>query len=94
MSVLSAPNSPETGSQATVPVRSPRTSIILAELARQRRYERRQRRLKRLQRRRAWARRVAWLAAFGRRPFELVRTHAAPCLLFAGIMPVVYTLKP
>jgi hypothetical protein len=90
MSVLSAPSSPEAGSQAAVPVRSPRTSIILAELARQRRYERRQRRLKRLQRRRAWGRRMAWLAAFGRKPFDLVRTDAARCLLlFAGIMPLL-----
>jgi hypothetical protein len=35
---------------APVPVRSPRTSILLAELARQRRLERSQRRLKRRQR--------------------------------------------
>ena len=67
MSDPSAPSSPETGPKATVPVRSPRTSIILAELARQRRVERCQRRRKRQQRRRTWARRLAWLAAFGRR---------------------------
>jgi hypothetical protein len=56
MSAFSASSSPEAGSEppATAPVRSPRTSIILAELARQRRHERRQRRLKRQQRRRAW----------------------------------------
>jgi hypothetical protein len=94
MSVLSAPSSPEPRSGAAVPVRSPRTSIILAELARQRRYERRRRRHRRLQRRRAWARRMAWLAAFGRKPFGLVRTDAAPyLLLFAGIMPLLYVLK-
>jgi hypothetical protein len=90
MSVLSAPSSPKAESQAAVPARSPRTSIVLAELARQRRYERRRRRLRRQQRRRTWARRMAWLAAFGRKPLELVRTNAAPCLLlFAGIMPLL-----
>jgi hypothetical protein len=51
MSACSIPSSPEAQPQPTVPVRSPRTSIILAELARQRRYERRRRRLKRQQRR-------------------------------------------
>ena len=51
--------------QPPVPVRSPRTSIILAELARQRRFERRQRRLKRQERRRAWARLAAWLGRLG-----------------------------
>jgi hypothetical protein len=54
--------------QAAVPVRSPRTSIILAELARQRRLERCRRRLKRQQRRRAWAQWAGWLAALGRWP--------------------------
>ena len=49
-----------------VPVRSPRTSIILAELARQRRLERQQRRLKRGQRRQAWAQVAARLGALGR----------------------------
>lgn len=94
MSVLSAPSSPEAGSGAAVPVRSPRTSIILAELARQRRYERRRRRLRRLQRRRAWSRRMAWLAALGRKPFGLVRTDAAPCLLlFAASMTLLYVLQ-
>jgi hypothetical protein len=72
-------------------MRSPRTSIILAELARQRRYERRLRRLKRLRRRRAWCRRLAWLIAFGRRPFNLARTDAVPCLLLSvAIVPLVY----
>jgi hypothetical protein len=51
---------------APVPVRSPRTSIMLAELARQCRLERSKRRLKRRQRRRAWAQVVAWLGALGR----------------------------
>jgi hypothetical protein len=55
------------------PRRSPRTSLILAELARQRRLERRQRRLKRQQRRQAWA----WLTALGRGPFEAMRSLAA-----------------
>jgi hypothetical protein len=76
-----------------VPVRSPRTSLILAELARQRRHERRQRRLKRQARRCAWARVSAWLAALGRWPFESARTHAAPELLFAGSTPLVYALE-
>ena len=49
-----------------VPVRSPRTSIILAELARQRRLERRQRRFQRRHRCRAWTQLAAWLAALGR----------------------------
>jgi len=78
--------------QAAVPVRSPRTSIILAELARQRRLERRQRRLKRQQRRRAWAQWVGWLATLGRWPFEPIRTPAAPGLIFPGTMPLVYAL--
>ena len=52
---------------APVPVRSPRTSIILAELARQRRLERRQRRFQRRHRCRAWTQLAAWLAALGRR---------------------------
>jgi hypothetical protein len=93
MSVLSTPGQPDAGSQAAVPVRSPRTSIILAELARQRRYERRRRRLRRLRRRRTWARRLAWLTAFSRKPLGLARADAAPCLLLlAGIMPLVYVM--
>lgn len=67
MSAFFTPGSPRAGSQAGTPVRSPRTSIVLAELARQRRYERRLRRLKRLRRRHAWGRRLAWLIAFGRK---------------------------
>jgi hypothetical protein len=91
MSAFSAPGSPKAGSQAGTPVRSPRTSIILAELARQRRYERRLRRLKRMQCRRAWGRRLAWLIACGRKPFGLTRTNAVPCLLLSvGIMPLVF----
>ena len=89
----SAARTPPWSLPAAVPMRSPRTSIVLAELARQRRYERRERRLRRLRRRRAWARRVAWLAAFGRKPFGLVCTNGAPCLLLlAGTMPLVYVL--
>jgi hypothetical protein len=45
--------------QTATPVRSPRTSIVLAELARQRRLERRKRRLERQRRRQAWARGAA-----------------------------------
>jgi hypothetical protein len=71
--------------QAAVPMRSPRTSVIPAERARQRRGERRQCRQGR-------ARRAAWFAAFDRRPFESIRMHAAPCVLFPGAMPLVYAL--
>jgi hypothetical protein len=74
--------------QAAVPVRSPRTSVILAELARQRRLQRRQRR------RQAWARLRAGLVALGQWPFEPIRTYALPGLLFAGTMPLVYALQP
>ena len=54
--------------QTAAPVRSPRTSIVLAGLARQRRLERRRRRFKRQRRRQAWARVAAWLCASGRSP--------------------------
>ena len=57
-----------------LPLRSPRTSLVLAELARQRRGERRQRCLKRQQRRRAWAR----VIALGRRFFEAVCAPVLP----------------
>ena len=77
-----------------IPVRSPRTSIILAELARQRRLERCQRRLQRQRRRQAWARLRTGLAALGRWPFEPIGTHALPGLLFVGTMPLVYPLQP
>ncbi|MBW0000292.1 MAG: hypothetical protein JO015_14415 [Verrucomicrobia bacterium] len=91
MSVLSAPGSAKAGSQAGTPVRSPRTSIVLAELARQRRYRRRLRRLKRLRRRGAWGRRLAWLIAFGRKSLDVARTNAVPCFLLpVGIIPLVY----
>lgn len=80
---------------AVVPVRSPRTSLILAELARQHRYERRQRRVKRQQHRRAWARACAYLAALGRWSFEPVHapTVVAPGLLFAGSTLLVYAVQ-
>jgi hypothetical protein len=72
--------------QPTLPVRSPRTSIILAELARQRRWERQQRR-------KARVRRAAWLAAlFSRKPFDLVSVQRPPCVTFSGAMPMVYVL--
>jgi hypothetical protein len=78
--------------QAAVPVRSPRTSLVLAELARQRRFERRQRRCKRQQRCRAWARWTGWLAAFGRWPSESVRVQRSPALCFTGTTPLVYAV--
>ena len=59
---------------AGLPLRSPRTSLILAELARQRRWNRRQRRLERQERRRAWAQ----MAASGRRFFEAVCAPVVP----------------
>jgi hypothetical protein len=71
--------------QPTLPVRSPRTSIILAELARQRRWERQQRR-------KARARRAAWLALFDRKPFDLVSVQCPPRVTFSGPMPMVYAL--
>ena len=66
-----------------LPSLPPRPSIILAERARQRR-----------QCRQGRARRAAWLAAFDRRPFDSIRTHAAPCLLFAGTLPFLCALRP
>jgi hypothetical protein len=74
-------NAPSTVSAS--PRRSPRTSLILAELARQRRWERRQRRKIR-------ARRSRWLALFDRRPFESIRAHSEPALIFGATMPLVY----
>jgi hypothetical protein len=70
----------------TLPVRSPRTSIILAELARQRRWERQQRRKARARRR------AAWMALFSRKPFDLVSVQPPPHVTFAGAMPMVYAL--
>jgi hypothetical protein len=72
-------------SQTAVPLRSPQTSITLAEAARQRRRERRQRRQGR-------ARRAAWFARFDRRPFDLVCTRATPGIVFFGTAPLVYSL--
>jgi hypothetical protein len=80
--------------EVVVPVRSPRTSIILAERAHQRRDERRQRRLKRQQRRHAWARTTAWLTALGQGHFGSLHTQATPGLLFVETTPLVYTLQP
>ena len=68
--------------QTAAPVRSPRTSLILAELARQRRLERCRRRLKRQRRRQAWARATAWLGALGRGPVEALRGRTTPDLPF------------
>ena len=93
-SIASAAHTPSSSPQAAVPMRSPRTSIVLAELARQRRLERCKRRLKRQRRRQAWARLRAGLAALGQWPFEPIRTYALPGLLFAGTMPLVYALQP
>jgi hypothetical protein len=69
-----------------LPRRSPRTSIILAELARQRRYER-------CRRRQARARWAAWLSWLDRRPFDSAHVQPQqrlPELAFAGGMPLVY----
>lgn len=68
--------------ETAAPVRSPRTSIVLAALARQCRLERRQRRLKRQRRRQAWARVTAWLDALSRWPFRAMRMRPAPGLRF------------
>ena len=86
MSIPSTPSPLSLRPQATVPARSPRTSIILAELARQRRLERRQRR------RQVWARWTGWLAAFGRWPSESVRVQRSPVLYFTGTTPLVYAV--
>ena len=88
-----SPSPPSLASTAA-PVRSPRTSIVLAELARQRRLERRQRRFKRQRRRQAWNRVTAWLTGLGRGPFEAVGTRVASGLIFPGAMPLVYALPP
>lgn len=78
--------------QTAAPVRSPRTSLILAELARQRRLERRQRRLKRQRRRQAGAQLRAWLAALGRWLFEAIRAQTTPDMRFPESMRLVYTV--
>ena len=74
-------------------VRSPCTSIVLAELARQHRLERRQRRLKRQRRRQAWARVTAWLGALGRGPFEAMRRRTTPGLPFPEPVSLAYALR-
>jgi hypothetical protein len=79
--------------QTAAPVRSPRTSIVLAELARQRRLERRARRLKRQRRRQAWARVTAWLYALGRWPFEALRRHTTPGLPFPEPVSLAYAWR-
>ena len=79
--------------QAGVPMRSPRTSIVLAELARQRRLERRQRGLQRQRRRQAWTRVTAWLTGLGRGPFEAIGTRVASGLLFGGTSPLLYAVQ-
>ena len=83
-------------SQTVVPVRSPRTSIILAELARQRRLERCKRRLKRQRRRQAWARVIAWFRVFGHWSGEPRGAQGVPAagLSLAGAMPLVYAPQP
>ncbi|MBV9489037.1 MAG: hypothetical protein JO069_04840 [Verrucomicrobia bacterium] len=77
---------PSFQAQAAAPVRSPRTSVVLAELARQRRHERRRRR------RGGRVRRAVWLALFDRQPFESIRTQRTPEVVFPGAMPLVYIL--
>jgi hypothetical protein len=85
MIAISAPVPVVALPQPMLPVRSPRTSIILAELARQRRWERRARR-------QARARRAAWLAFFNRTPFDSIRVQCPPRVIFSDAMPMVYAL--
>lgn len=85
MIAISAPTPADLLVPPAWPVRSPRTSIILAELARQRRWER-------LQRRKTRARRARWLALFDRRPFDLIRVQCPPRVNFSGATPMVYAL--
>ena len=75
-------------------VRSPRTSIVLAERARQHRLERRQQRLKRQRRRQAWAQVTAWLCALGRRPLKAMRGCPVPGLRFPEPVPLPHALRP
>jgi hypothetical protein len=79
--------------ETAAPVRSPRTSIVLAERARQRRLERSKRRLKRQRRRQAWARITAWLCALGRW-LEAMRRRTTPGLPFPQPVPLAYALRP
>ena len=94
--VASAPSPLTSLPQAAVPVRSPRTSIVLAELARQRRLERCKRRLQRQRRRQAWARVIAWFSAFGHGFGEPRGAQGAPAagLFFAGALPLVFAPQP
>jgi hypothetical protein len=94
ITAASTPSSRSPLPQIVAPMRSPRTSIILAELTRQRRFERCERRRKRQQRRRAWARLVGWMATVSRWPFATSRMRTAPRPVFPGAMPLVYALKP
>ena len=80
--------------ETAAPVRSPRTSLILAELARARRLERRQRHLNRQRRRQARTRVTAWLRGLGRWPVEAMRTRTAPGLRVPGAVPLLYALRP
>ena len=68
---------------AGLPPRSPRTSIILAELARQRRYER-------CRRREVRARRATWLSWLDRRPFDSACTRPRLPVAGAGTTLLVY----
>ncbi|MBV9997666.1 MAG: hypothetical protein JO015_00980 [Verrucomicrobia bacterium] len=85
MTAISASASADVLLAPAQPTRSPRTSIILAELARQHRWER-------LQRRKARARRARWLALFNRKPFDLIRVQCPLHVTFSGPMPMVYAL--
>jgi hypothetical protein len=89
-----SPSLPSLASTA-VPLRSPRTSIILAELARQRRLERCKRRLQRQRRRQAWARVTAWFRAFGHWPSAAREAQGqAAGLSFAEALPLIYAPPP
>jgi hypothetical protein len=79
--------------ETAAPARSPRTSIVLAERARQRRLERRKRRLKHQRRRQARARVTAWLYALGRWPFEALRRRTTPDLPFPEPVSLAYALR-
>jgi hypothetical protein len=79
--------------ETAAPARSPRTAIVLAERARQRRLERRKRRLKHQRRRQARARVTAWLRALGRWPFEALRRRTTPDLPFPEPVPLAYAWR-
>ena len=80
--IPSAPNPP----LSPPPMRSPRTSIILAELARQRRSERRWRCGARL--------RAALVTLLDRSPFDLICSGSTPGVVFLGTTPIVYVFSP